>query len=510
MYQALYRKYRPADFSDVCGQDHITSVLRTQVSNGRVSHAYIFCGSRGTGKTTCAKILAKAVNCENPQNGDPCNECESCRAIRDESVMDVVEMDAASNNGVDHIRRLCDEVQYLPTQLKKRVYIIDEVHMLSTSAFNALLKTIEEPPSHVLFILATTEMDAIPATILSRCQRFDFKRISPEVIATRLSSIANEEGIAIDEKAAITLARLADGALRDALSLLEACQNEDHSVTVDSINERLGLSSRGELLELIECIAKRDTVSCIELVSKMYERLGSFKFAVEQMILLYRDLMLIKTLKQYRDFVDSYGDDLKILEHIAELHTLESLSSHIRVLEEFYVTVDRISSCKKASVEILMVRLCCESLSDDTSSLLARISRLESAVEKGLPLVSAGEDTNKEVPVQTLVAPQTETVGGMQEKSGNESSEFSGKVKLKNQLLTIPFLKPWVPQLEFIKQGQTLHILCGAFAKGVLGSDTCRASILECASKVDPEISAVSVEAKANTDVTPNTDLNDL
>lgn len=509
MYQALYRKYRPADFSDVCGQDHITSVLRTQVSNGRVSHAYIFCGSRGTGKTTCAKILAKAVNCENPKNGDPCNECDSCRAIRDEAVMDVVEMDAASNNGVDHIRRLCDEVQYLPTQLKKRVYIIDEVHMLSTSAFNALLKTIEEPPAHVLFILATTEMDAIPATILSRCQRFDFKRITPEVIASRLGTIAKAESITMDERAAFTLARLADGALRDALSLLEACQSEDHSVTVDSIHERLGLSSRGELLELIECIARRDTASCIELVGKMYERLGSFKFAVEQLILLYRDLMLIKTIKRYRDFVDSYADDLEILERVAELYTVESLSSHIRVLEEFYATVDRISSCKKASVEILMVRLCCESLSDDTQSLLARLSRLESAMKNGFPATSLVAEEKKESSISAL-PPKPDKSEEKTEDLTSEGAEFAGKVKLKNQLLTIPFLKPWVPQLEFIKQGQTLRILCGAFAKGVLGSDTCRASILECASKVDPEIVTVSVEAKANSDVTTNTDLNDL
>jgi DNA polymerase-3 subunit gamma/tau len=201
MYQALYRKYRPSTFDDVCGQEHITSVLKMQLQKGRVSHAYLFCGSRGTGKTSCAKILAKAVNCENPINGEPCNQCDSCRAINEERLLDVVEMDAASNNGVDHIRRLCDEVQFLPSEGKKRVYIVDEVHMLSNSAFNALLKTIEEPPAHVLFILATTEVNAIPATILSRCQRFDFKRITPEIVSARLMKISVKENIALQEDA---------------------------------------------------------------------------------------------------------------------------------------------------------------------------------------------------------------------------------------------------------------------------------------------------------------------
>ena len=274
MYQALYRKYRPTTFEDVCGQEHITSVLKTQLQNGKISHAYIFCGSRGTGKTTCAKILAKAVNCENPVGSDPCNACPSCMAINEERVLDVVEMDAASNNGVDHIRRLCDEVQFMPSELKKRVYIIDEVHMLSNSAFNALLKTIEEPPSHVLFILATTEMHEIPATIMSRCQRFDFKRITPQVITKRLLSIAEKEGIELHEDAAQIIARLSDGAMRDALSLLEACQGHEGVITAQSIHQILGLSSRDTIISLCRAIASQDTATCLSLVNSTVKTLS--------------------------------------------------------------------------------------------------------------------------------------------------------------------------------------------------------------------------------------------
>jgi DNA polymerase-3 subunit gamma/tau len=251
MYQALYRKYRPTSFSDVVGQDHITSVLKTQLQKGKVFHAYMFCGSRGTGKTTCAKILAKAVNCENPINGEPCNQCSACTAINEERVLDVVEMDAASNNGVDHIRRLCDEVQFLPSEVKKRVYIIDEVHMLSTSAFNALLKTIEEPPAHVLFILATTEINDIPATIMSRCQRFDFKRITSEIITDRLMEISTKENIPLERDAAAIIARLSDGAMRDALSLLEACQGHSGTITADRIQGILGLCNRELVIDLL-------------------------------------------------------------------------------------------------------------------------------------------------------------------------------------------------------------------------------------------------------------------
>jgi len=323
MYQALYRKYRPSSFEDVCGQEHITSVLKKQLQKGRISHAYMFCGSRGTGKTTCAKILAKAVNCENPIDGEPCNTCPSCLAINEERVLDVVEMDAASNNGVDHIRRLCDEVQFLPSELKKRVYIIDEVHMLSTSAFNALLKTIEEPPAHVLFILATTEMNDIPATIMSRCQRFDFKRITPSVIADRLMLVADKESLALERDAAVVIARLADGAMRDALSLLEACQGYQGTITAEKIHSILGLGSRESILSLCRAIAEQDVVRCLSLVREIYDKMSDFKEVVGELISLYRDLLVIKTVSDFKDFVEGYENEIPTLVEISKLLRLK-------------------------------------------------------------------------------------------------------------------------------------------------------------------------------------------
>ena len=242
MYQVLYRKYRPKVFSDVYGQDHVTSTLKNEIKNGRISHAYLFTGSRGTGKTTCAKILAKAVNCEHNIDGEPCNECEVCKGLDNGSIYDVVEIDAASNNGVDNIRELRDDTNYAPTRGKYRVYIIDEVHMLSTGAFNALLKTLEEPPAHVIFILATTEVHKLPATILSRCQRFDFKRIQPETMAKRLNQVAEAEGITLESDAALLIARIADGALRDGLSILDQCAGRGKTVDTRLVSEVAGLA----------------------------------------------------------------------------------------------------------------------------------------------------------------------------------------------------------------------------------------------------------------------------
>ena len=269
MYQALYRKYRPSVFSDVCGQEHITSVLRYETESGRVSHAYLFCGSRGTGKTTCAKILAKAVNCENLRNGEPCGVCESCRAIDAGSAPDVLEMDAASNNGVDYIRDLRDTVAYTPAMLKKRVYIIDEVHMLSTSAFNALLKTLEEPPEYVVFILATTELHKLPSTIISRCQRFDFRRIPLQVLSDRLMYIADKEKIHLDPAAAQQIAKQAQGGMRDAISLFELCGGGGADVTLSRVEEVLGLSSYDFLRSVALALAKGDMQSLFGMIDSV-------------------------------------------------------------------------------------------------------------------------------------------------------------------------------------------------------------------------------------------------
>ncbi len=494
MYQALYRKYRPSTFDDVCGQEHITSVLKMQLQKGRVSHAYLFCGSRGTGKTTCAKILAKAVNCENPINGEPCNQCDACRAINEERLLDVVEMDAASNNGVDHIRRLCDEVQFLPSEAKKRVYIVDEVHMLSNSAFNALLKTIEEPPSHVLFILATTEVNAIPATILSRCQRFDFKRITPEIVSARLMMIAEKEGIALCDDAARIIARLSDGAMRDALSLLEACQGYEGEINGEKIQSILGLGSRESVIRLCSAIASQDTSLCLRLTDEMYADLSDFKEVISDLIAIYRDLLVIRSIRDYAAFVESYGSELEQLEKIASLLSLETILYQAKLLEEFYISYDRIATGKKSASEILMIRLCNESVSEEPSALLSRIGKLEQAMAKGTFTPKAEQqeakvETVKEEPA--TVKSSQPILASKQEAVKEEGKAFSGTVKLKNLLQQEAFIKPWLEMLSFEKEGDTLYLICGSFVQGMLVSSGAEESLLRYVREVDGEITKV-------------------
>ncbi len=500
MYQALYRKYRPLCFEDVCGQEHITSVLKMQLQTGRVSHAYMFCGSRGTGKTTCAKILAKAVNCENPKDGDPCNQCPSCCAIQEERVLDVVEMDAASHNGVDHIRALCDEVEFLPSEAKKRVYIIDEVHMLSNSAFNALLKTLEEPPAHVLFILATTETNSIPATILSRCQRFDFKRITPQVISQRLMKIAQAEQIPLEQGAADLLSRLSDGAMRDALSLLEACQGHQGVLSAEKIQEILGLGSRKSILSLCQAIVNQDTSSCLDSIAKIYEKTSDFKETVGELIRVFRDLLVIRSVPGYEKYL--IADDLEhsTLLKIAENVTAETLTFQIRALEDFYVSYDRIVSDKKASAEILMIRLCNENLSKDPGALLSRISKLEKAIAGGILPLKKNEkmtpdplnDMSRETSSEPGPAPEEID----QANTSNGERKFFAVAKLKNLLQQEKFFKPWLSMIDFIKKDKVLILQTGAFAKGVLSTADGKNLILKYAKEVDPEIEEIAFQEK--------------
>ncbi|MBO4213206.1 MAG: DNA polymerase III subunit gamma/tau, partial [Clostridia bacterium] len=295
MHKALYRKWRPQVFDDVCGQEHITSVLKYEVQNGLLSHAYLFCGSRGVGKTTCAKILAKAVNCEHPVNGEPCGKCAACLAIDNGSAVDVVEMDAASNNGVDEIRDLRDEVVFAPAVLKYKVYIVDEVHMLSQSAFNALLKTLEEPPSYVIFILATTEQHKLPATIVSRCQRFEFKRISTDTLAARLNFIAKNEKIDIEPDASRLLSRLALGGMRDAISLLELCSGNNEKITVELVNETVGGTGREVTLKIAKAVAKKNYDDLFSEVNEVVRSSKSLTVFLQNMADFWRDMLVFKT-----------------------------------------------------------------------------------------------------------------------------------------------------------------------------------------------------------------------
>ena len=509
MYQALYRKYRPTVFSDVCGQDHITAVLKNQLETGKVSHAYIFCGSRGTGKTTCAKILAKAVNCEHPVGGEPCNECDSCRAILEERLLDVVEMDAASNNGVDHIRRICDEVQFLPTEGKKRVYIIDEVHMLSGSAFNALLKTIEEPPSHVLFILATTEMNDIPATVMSRCQRFDFKRITPQVVSQRLLWIAERENINLTPEASLVIAKLSDGALRDALSLLEACQGIQGTISADAVASLLGLGDRKMIFSLCRAILRQDVFEALSLVRDFYEKKNDFKDVIGDLIAIYRDLLVIHSVSDYKKFVECYEGEISVLEEISKLATIETLLYQSNLMESFYISYDRIATGKKASAEILMIRLCKDELSTDPAAILSRLSKLES----GKPSVPQTVGSSARLEDSSRISKNVSEVSSLHRENVPilEKRGFAGEVKLRNVLQKEAFLKPWLDQLEFEKSGSVLIVRCGSFVKGVLLSSGAEKTILSALGGVDPEIHSVSIEEKNNQTVgTQSSDLEDL
>ena len=394
MYQVLYRKYRPRVFGDVYGQDHVTSTLKNEIKNGRISHAYLFTGSRGTGKTTCAKILAKAVNCENSHDGEPCNECEVCRALDSGAIYDVVEIDAASNNGVDNIRDLREEANYTPTRGKYRVYIIDEVHMLSTGAFNALLKTLEEPPAHVIFILATTEVHKLPATILSRCQRFDFKRIQPETMAVRLQQVAKMEGIALEDNAAILIARIADGALRDGLSILDQCAGRSKTVTSELVSEVAGLAGRDALYALSDCIAQHNCSQAMSAISNLYQNSYDMERLCVEMINHFRNLLMLKTVNKSRELIICTDDEYQLLQKAAAGFTLENIIYALDLFQDTLVTIKGGASAR-IEMEMAFVKLCEPKLEESTASLLSRIAALERSIKNGVVVSSAVPATDE-------------------------------------------------------------------------------------------------------------------
>lgn len=392
MYRVLYRKYRPRFFEDVIGQSQVTDTLKSEINSERLAHAYLFTGSRGTGKTTCSKILSKAVNCLNPKNGDPCGECEMCRGIDDGSVLDVVEIDAASNNGVDDIRMLREEAGFTPANAKYRVYIIDEVHMLSIGAFNALLKTLEEPPQHVIFILATTEVHKLPATILSRCQRFDFHRISPSDIADRLEFVCSSEGVEIDRNAAVLIAGTADGAMRDALSLLDQCIGKGERITEEIVRKTAGLADKSHLISITQNIIDGDCASSVNTVDLLYKDSKDMARLCEELTEHLRNIMLIKTVKNPHDILVIPQEDFKKTSEQAGKLPLQRVVSAIDILqsakEKMFRGVNR-----KIEMELTVIKLCSPTVMSsayvDNSELEKRINIIErkiSQISSGIPV----------------------------------------------------------------------------------------------------------------------------
>ena len=390
-YTALYRKYRPSTFDEMIGQDAAVTTLRNQVRAGRVGHAYLLCGTRGTGKTTAARILAKAVNCEDPKDGNPCCACASCRAIAEGRAMDVIEIDGASNNGVDNVRQIRDEVGYLPAQLRKKVYIIDEVHMLSPGAFNALLKTLEEPPEHALFILATTAAQAVPVTILSRCQRFDFRRIPVDLIAGRLAALLAEEKVDAEEKAVRYIAGKADGAMRDALSLADQCISfyYGETLTYEKVLAVLGAVDAEVLSGLLRCVAGGDVPGLLARTGRLIDEGRDLSRLVSDFVWYLRNLLLLKVSDGTEDILDVSEENLKLLTEEAAMIRTETLLRYIRVLSDLSAQM-RTSAEQRVTLETAFIRLCRPQMQQDVSSLAQRIRVLEEKLEKGTFVAAAG------------------------------------------------------------------------------------------------------------------------
>ncbi len=426
-YTALYRKFRPTEFEDVKGQEHIVRTLRNQIKAGRVGHAFLFCGTRGTGKTTIAKILAKAVNCENPVDGSPCNECAVCQSINNQTSMNVIEMDAASNNGVDNIREIVEDVQYSPTQGKYKVYIIDEVHMLSTGAFNALLKTLEEPPSYVIFILATTEAHKIPITILSRCQRYDFRRITIDVIAARLQELLEKEQVVAEERAVRYIAKAGDGSMRDALSLLDRCIAFylGEELTYDKVLEVLGAVDVETFSQLFRYVAEGNVTGCMEIVEELIVRGRELGQVVIDFTWYLRNLLLIKTSAQAEEIVDVSSEHFSVMQEESGLVEAETLMRYIRVLSELSNQV-RYATQKRVLIEIALIKLCKPAMETNYDSILDRIRVIERQLEQGVVVNTSSQIAQSDsVPQQKVEPAKEETLEALQKAIPEELQEVA-------------------------------------------------------------------------------------
>ncbi len=423
-YMALYRKFRPQTFDEVKGQDHIVTTLKNQVKNDRLGHAYLFTGTRGTGKTTIAKILARTINCENPVDGSPCMECAMCKAISAGNSLNVVEMDAASNTGVDSIRQIIEEVSYPPTEGRYKVYIIDEVHMLSTGAFNALLKTLEEPPSYVIFILATTEVHKIPITILSRCQRYDFHRISIDTIAARLQDLMQREGVEVEERAIRYVAKAADGSMRDGLSLLDQCLAfyMGQKLTYDNVLKVLGAIDTEVFSRLLRYIIAGQITQCIDLLETIVAQGRDLNQFVIDFTWYLRNLMLIKSSDGMEDVLEMSSDNLALLKEEAELVDTEVVMRYIQVLSDLSNEI-KYASQKRVLIEIALIKLCKPQMEQDISALLNRMSNMEKKLEEGIPVNMAAvpaqggtvqaQEPIKQVPLPAAIKEEVEEAAKM-------------------------------------------------------------------------------------------------
>ena len=431
MYQVLYRKYRPRVFSDMVGQEHITSTLSREIQTGKLSHAYLFTGSRGTGKTTCAKILSKAVNCLNPVDGNPCNECEICRGLDDGSILDVVEIDAASNNGVDNIRDIRDEINFTPANCKYRVYIIDEVHMLSIGAFNALLKTLEEPPAHVKFILATTEVHKLPVTVISRCQRFDFKRVTPEAMGKRMKYICECEGFTFDEDALTLISRISDGGMRDALSLLDQCSGHDKYITAELVCSVAGMTGKDHLFSLADAVCDGNCPRALELISELHSNSCDMERLCADMINHFRNLMIVKTVRNAEGLIVCTDEEQKQYKAQSEKFTLQNILFSINLLQQTLADIKR-GVNRRIEMEMTFIKLSTPSVSTDTEALSTRIAQIERMLKSGSFVSNtasvAAEQKSETASVPTVSAPKApaaaaETSERVQTSAQSTSSE---------------------------------------------------------------------------------------
>ena len=463
MYQALYRKYRPKNFDEVVGQEHITATLKQEIASGRIGHAYLFTGSRGTGKTSCSKIIAKAVNCPNQHDGNPCGVCDICKGIDDGSVLDVTEIDAASNNGVDNIRQLREEANFTPAQVSYRVYIIDETHMLSVGAFNALLKIMEEPPEHVIFILATTEVHKIPATILSRCQRFDFRRISPAVIAARVRWVCEQEGIQIDPEAADLIASLAEGGMRDALSLLDVCRSNARSgeqdssasraekITLEHVRQSAGLAVSDSLFAVADAVLRRDVPAVLQEIDRMFENSIDFEKMCVQLIAHYRGLMMAKAVKNPQEFVSGLPQDAQRLSAQAAGYPMGQILYSLTVLQDALSRMGRTAQTR-VELEMAAIKLCSPELDRSLEAILARLDRLEAQVRSGAVVPPAGEE---KAPASELQAALTRVQKTPPQKPATPPQDASQQDRPKKPV--VPFA-PWPQVLEALRHINTaLH-----------------------------------------------------